>query len=117
MTQLPMSFADYKAEGHLWITLAKGYYYPDYLQEAANLYKPVLETFGQLVQSSESSERLFLQIAAVREGTMRGQLNRVFRKYVSPETPVEMLKKKLKASEIIAQFGAGFRPIHEVQKA
>lgn len=48
---------------------------------------------------------------------MRIQLARVFRKYVSPETPVEMLKKKTKAREICEQFGQGFRPIHEVQKA
>ncbi len=45
------------------------------------------------------------------------QLSRVFRKYVSPETPVEMLKKKTKAKEICEQFGARFRPIHEVQAA
>lgn len=48
---------------------------------------------------------------------MRIQLSRVFRKYVSPETPVEMLKKKSKEKKIIQQFGAGFRPIAEVQKA
>ena len=47
---------------------------------------------------------------------MRVQLSRVFRKYVSPETPVEMLKKKTKAAEICEQFGDGFRPIPIVQK-
>ncbi len=111
------SFADYRVDGHLWITLAKGAYYPDYLKDASKLYAPVFETFGQLVQSSESSERLFLQIAAVPEQAMRIQLSRVFRKYVSPETPVEMLKVKLRAADIIARFGAGFRPIQEVQAA
>jgi hypothetical protein len=117
MQQLPTSFADYKAEGHLWITLAKGVYYPDYLQDACRLYTPYLEAFGQLIQTSESSERLFAQIAEVREGTARVQLARIFRKYVSPETPVEMLKKKTQAATIIARFGTGFRPIQEVQKA
>jgi hypothetical protein len=48
---------------------------------------------------------------------MRVQLARVFKKYVSPETPVEMLKKKSKAQEICDQFGDGFRPIPEVQAA
>lgn len=48
---------------------------------------------------------------------MRIQLARVFRKYVSPETPVEMLKKKTKAQEISDQFGARFRPIQEVHAA
>ena len=111
------SFADYKADGHLWITLAKGLYYPDYLQDASKLYTPVLEVFGQLVRSSESSERLFLQIAAIPQPWMRIQLSRVFRKYVSPETPVEMLKVKMRTTDIVARFGAGFRPIHEVQQA
>ncbi len=36
---------------------------------------------------------------------------------MSPNTPVEMLKKKTKAKEICEQFGKGFRPIQEVQKA
>ena len=48
---------------------------------------------------------------------MRIQLARVFRKYVSPNTPVEMLKKKSIAQWICDQFGKGFRQISEVQKA
>jgi hypothetical protein len=111
------SFADYKKEGHNWITLATGEYYPDILPEACELYKPVLVMFGQLLKTSESSVRLFMQISEVPGGWMRTQLCRVFRKYVSPETPVEMLKKKTKAAEICDQFGAGFRPIQEVQAA
>ena len=117
MVSEPQMFADYKPTGHLWITLAKGRYYPDYLEDATTLYQPVLEEFKRLMMSSESSQRLLLQIADVRESVMRVQLCRVFRKYVSPETPVEMLKKKLSATDIIARFGAGFRPIHEVQQA
>jgi len=48
---------------------------------------------------------------------MRVQLARVFRKYVSPETPVEMLKHKSKAQTICDQFGKGFRPVPNVQAA
>ncbi|GIK65173.1 MAG: hypothetical protein BroJett018_29670 [Chloroflexota bacterium] len=109
------TFADYKSEGPNWITLATGEYYPDMLVEACLLYEPVLRMFGQLLATSESSERLFTQIADLRESWMRIQLARVFRKYVSPETPVEMLKRKSQAAQIIADFGKGFRPIHEVQ--
>jgi hypothetical protein len=60
---------------------------------------------------------LFLQIAEERDAAMRVQLARVFRKYVSPETPVEMLKHKSKAAIISEQFGKGFRPIQKVQAA
>ncbi|HEX2905260.1 MAG TPA: hypothetical protein VHO69_00260 [Phototrophicaceae bacterium] len=117
MSQISKSFADYKPDGHNWITLATGEYYPDVLKDACELYKPVLIMFGQLLKTSESSERLLLQIADIPDGWMRIQLARVFRKYVSPQTPVEMLKKKSLAQEICEHFGAGFRPIPEVQAA
>lgn len=113
----PKFFADYKADARNWITLATGEYYPDILEDACELYKPVLVLFGQLLKSSESSNRLFLQIAEQTDGWMRVQLARVFRKYVSPETPVEMLKQKLKAQKICDEFGKGFRPIQKVQAA
>lgn len=73
--------------------------------------------FGQLVKYSESSERLFALINEIADGWMRIQLARVFRKYVSPNTPVEMLKKKTKAKQISEQFGHQFRPIQDVQAA
>lgn len=111
------SFADYKPDGRNWITLATGEYYPDILKDACKLYEPVLVLFGQLLLASESSTRLFLQIAEQTNGWMRVQLARVFRKYASPETPVEMLKQKSKAAKICEEFGKGFRPINEVQAA
>jgi hypothetical protein len=110
-------FGSYKAEGHNWITLASGDFYPDILPQACELYQPVLVLFGQLLRSSESSQTLFRGICDVSEGWMRVQLARVFKKYVSPNTPVEMLKKKSAAEKIIAHFGYGFRPVQDVQKA
>ncbi len=89
------SFADYKPEAPNWITMASGEFYPDILADASELYKPVLLTFGQLLRASESSVRLLQSITEVRQPWMRVQLCRVFRKYVSPQTPVEMLKKSL----------------------
>lgn len=109
------SFADYKPEGANWITLATGEYYPDILEDAIALYEPILVMFKKLLTTSESSERLYLQISEVKPQWMRIQLCRVFRKYVSPSLSVEMLKRRTKAQEICRQFGSGFRPIHEVQ--
>ena len=116
MTLPPKKFSEYKSEGHLWITLSTGEYYPDILPLACELYKPVLVTFGHLLGQAHSSINLFLSIAQIPEQWMRVQLARVFRKYVSPETPVEMLKKKRAAQTICDQFGPGFRAITEVQK-
>jgi hypothetical protein len=109
------NFKDYKTEGSIWITLATGEYYPDVLPLACELYKPVLVLFGELLKTAHSSTDLFRQIQTVRESWMRIQLARVFRKYVSPETPVEMLKKKSATEQICNDFGAGFRSITEVQ--
>jgi hypothetical protein len=104
-------FSDYKTDGHNWITLATGDFYPDILEDAVALYEPVLVMFKKLLLTSESSIRFFMQISEVKQPWMRIQLCRVFRKYVSPNTPVEMLKKKTKAQQICEQFGHKFRPI------
>lgn len=99
-----------------YITLSTGEYYPDILSDACRLYTPVLETFSRLLKCSESSKALFLNISYIPNQWMRIQLCRVFRKYVSPETPVEMLKKKSQAKKICEDFGDGFRAIHIVQE-
>ncbi|GAB4190707.1 MAG: hypothetical protein OHK0022_03720 [Roseiflexaceae bacterium] len=112
---IPTTFADYKKDAHNWITLATGEFYPDILADAVLLYTPVLEYFGRLLRISESSERLFLEIVDVPESWMRVQLSRVFKRYVSPGTPVEMLKKKSADKTIVEQFGKEFRPIPQVQ--
>ena len=111
-----MNFSSCKNEAHNWITLSPGEYYPDILPLACELYSPVLVTFGQLLEGSYSSEDLLLKISELKPQWMRIQVCRVFRKYVSPETPVEMLKKKSAAKSICENFGKGFRHIVEVQK-
>ena len=52
-------FRDYKSENANLITLASGELYPDILVDACILYRSVLELFGQLLKTSESSEKLF----------------------------------------------------------
>ena len=111
------SFADYKKNAPNWITMANGEFYPDILQDACELYKPVLVMFGQLLKSSESSVRLLKQITDVKQVWMRVQLYRVFRKYVSPQTPVEMLKKKSMIPMVCEKYGKNFRTIDRVQAA
>lgn len=111
------SFRDFAIpERRNYITLSTGEYYPDILVDACRVYTPVLETFSQLLNSSESSKALFMNISRVPNQWMRTQLCRIFRKYVSPETPVEMLKKKNQAKIICNDFGDGFRSINVVQK-
>lgn len=111
------TFRDFTPEERRnYIALSTGEYYPDILTDACTLYTPVLKMFSDLLHRSESSIALFINISTVRNQWMRTQLCRVFRKYVSPETPVEMLKKSTKAKQICSEFGEGFRPIHIVQE-
>jgi hypothetical protein len=110
------NFIDYKEEAEAWITLATGEYYPDILSDACRFYQPVLVEFGLLLKSSYSSNHFFKSIMGTRNQWMRTQLCRVFKKYVSPQTPVEMLKRKTDASKICEKFGDTFRKIAEVQQ-
>ncbi|MCD4739337.1 MAG: hypothetical protein K8R89_08785, partial [Anaerolineae bacterium] len=55
------SFADYWPGAENWITLASGEYYPDILQDACNLYMPVIAVFGKLLAQSYSSENVTTQ--------------------------------------------------------
>lgn len=99
-----------------WITAADGELYPDYLPAALDLYRPVIEHFGELLEAATSAEDLLRRIVSV-SGRERVQLLRVFRKYCSPKTPVEMLKVKNKVDAIIDAFSADFRPLAEVREA
>jgi len=110
------TFKDYKDEAEEWITLATGEYYPDILHDACRLYEPVLIQFGLLLKSSHSSTNFFISIMETKNQWMRTQLCRIFKKYVSPQTPVEMLKRKTDATKICSQFGEAFRNIVEVQR-
>ncbi len=110
------SFRSYKDEAERWVTLASGDFYPDNLQAACRLYEPVLVEFGRLVKNSKSSSSLLSSIMDTPDQWMRTQLCRVFKRYVSPQTPVEMLKRKKDVAKIVANFGEGFRNIVDVQQ-
>jgi hypothetical protein len=109
-------FAEYKDENYKWVTSLEGEYYPDYLEQATVFYKPVLKRFRELAKEAKSSVGLFKQIN-LEPGSSRIQLLRIFRKYISPQTSVEMLKVKGKEAKIIEYFGKKFRPITEVKTA
>lgn len=110
------SFADYWPEAIQWITTASGNYYPDVIEAAESLYAPVLSTFGELLEASASSADLLRNIVRVKD-PMRTQLLRVFHRYVSHETTVEMLKRKGKIEAAIQGFGSNFRSIDAVRTA
>lgn len=108
-------FSDYTNDASNWITLATGEFYPDVLVDACALYQPIIDLFGKLVASSDSSIQL-IRLIDVQEQYIRTQLMRVFRKYVAPNIPVEMLKIRRRLNTIIDTYGDGFRSINVVQQ-
>jgi len=109
------SFDSYKASASRWVTFIDSEFYPDYLDEAKVVYGSVLEQFATLVSEVHSSADLLTRISQ-EPNPSRTQLLRVFRKYVSPDTSVEMLKRKNKIPEIIAEFGTRFRSLETVKQ-
>lgn len=107
-------FTDYKEEKYKYITTLESEFYPDYLAQAKLFYEPILMRFGELLENSKSSAELFVAINN-EPPTLRIQLLRIFRKYLSPDTSVEMLKVKNNAETIIKHFGSKFRLISEVK--
>lgn len=110
-----MRFQDYKPEKERWITFVESDFYPDYLDAAVKRYRPICEHFGNLLKVSSSSQELF-KLINKEKGKERIQLMRIFRKCVSPDTSVEMLKVKSKAEVILREFANRFRLVGEVRK-
>lgn len=108
------TFGGYKSEAARWITLVESQFYPDYLEAAVVKYGAPLERFTLLVAEAADSAALLRRISDEPQ-PLRGQLLRIFRKYVSPDTSVEMLKRKQKIEEVVRDFGDRFRTLDEVQ--
>jgi len=109
------TFASYKATASKWITVFDSPFYPDYLDEAKILYEEVQVRFIELVDKAQTSTEL-LEMIAKEHNPLRNQLLRIFRRYVSPDTSVEMTKKKGNIPNIIINFSDKFRPIEEVKR-
>ena len=110
------SFDEYKEDKYNWITLGPAGYYPDSLPLATQHYGPFLARFRELMDAATSSSDLFRKIMAVK-GPRRTQLCRIFRKYISPATPVELLKRVKDTEANIAGFEHQFRPIADALAA
>lgn len=113
---LMTNFRDHWIGAADYITISAAEFYPDALPDAAELYQPVIDTFGDLAWAVDSSEELFTEINRYTKDD-RIQLCRIFRKYVSPGTPVEMLKRKYAQAAILRDFGGAFKPIEHVREA
>ncbi|HEM2812675.1 TPA: hypothetical protein U0634_002077 [Streptococcus suis] len=109
-------FIDYISNSEKYITFVENDFYPDYLTEAADIYREPLSFFRKLVFNSTNSSNLLENIAEIKDQKLRTQILRIFRKYVSPDTSVEMLKRKSKIPEIISEFSYKFRDLEKIKE-
>lgn len=112
------TFGEYHDESQNWITFVEADYYPDYLEPAKEKYEEDMTEFGKLLKRADSSADILRIINDEWTTTdkQRTQLLRIFRRYVSPDTSVEMLKKKKNESMVIGDFGHKFRNLEEVKE-
>ena len=110
-----ISFGDYKNIASQYVTFIDSEFYPDYLDEARTIYGSVIEQFRELADIADSSADLLINITE-KPNPSRTQLLRVFRKYISPDTSVEMLKVKRRIPHIIENYGHRFRDIEEIRE-
>lgn len=106
---------DYSSLKAQCITFVDSEFFPDYLPVARTLYQDIYTQFIRLATSASSSEALLRAISGVKQN--RIQLLRIFRKFTSPDTSVEMLKRQCDIEHICSEFGHRFRPIEKVVSA
>lgn len=109
------SFRDYEEKAEEWITPVESGYFPNHIEIAEEKYEPIINKFERLLRRSKSSVHLF-KLINKESGKERVQLLRIFRRYISPDTSVEMLKVKKKEDMIIRRFGDNFRDIESVKR-
>jgi len=106
-------FGKFAGEASNWITVFDTPFYPDTLDAAITTYAPVVEEFDELCREARDSVDLYRRIQSSPRHS-RIQLLRVFRKYVSPDTSVEMLKRVSKTEQTVSAWSRRFRPLPEV---
>ncbi|MGO8902746.1 MAG: hypothetical protein ACLQU5_31035 [Isosphaeraceae bacterium] len=132
------TFADLRDDRWDWITAFPKKYSPDHFDDARKYYQQFIDRFIALADAASDSVellRLIMKEPAPRQKKKvekpetvvelkealsvpeppRIQLLRIFNRYVSPVTPVEMLKSKTGTESAIRVFREHFRPIDQVR--
>ena len=117
MVEKRRNFVDYETTARQWVMYLNDGFYPEALSDACQLYGSVMRRFGQLVNGSESSQRLLLSIQDESPQWLRLQLLRVFRKFVCPVIPFESVRQRSSGWRLISEHGRSFRDIRDVQAA
>jgi hypothetical protein len=112
--QPTVPFSDLQSDPYPWITVYEAAFYPDRLDAAIVRYEPILERFAELIEGADSSADL-LRLIMSEPRILRGDLLKLFARYVSPTTKTELLKKKSNTEVVIENLGGEFRPLETVR--
>ncbi|MFP7696587.1 hypothetical protein [Trueperella sp. LYQ143] len=102
------SLRDYENSFWSQITFVDSPFYPDYMEAVEIAYKEAFDSFWELVTETEDAATLLRRIMK-EKGGLRMNLLKLFRRFVSPDTSVEMLKKVSNTENIIREYGYRFR--------
>lgn len=105
--------SDYESTVWSQITFVDSPFYPDYMEAVEIAYSEAFDTFWNLVKQSVDSANLLRSIMT-EKGGLRMNLLKLFRRFVSPDTSVEMLKKVSNTENIIKEYGYRFRTVEEL---
>jgi len=109
------TFAESEPDRFKWITSYDRKFYPDHFDVALSYYQRHIDRFRELAEKASDSVRLYRDIMKATEPD-RTQMLRIFTRYVSPKTSVEMLKRVGKMDETIRNFRKEFRTIRLVRE-
>lgn len=112
--QPKIPFSHLQRDPYPWITIYEAAFYPDKLDAAIVRYEPILERFAELIEGADSSVDL-LRTIMDEPRILRGDLLKLFARYVSPTTKTELLKKKSNTEVVIRNLGGTFRPLDTVK--
>lgn len=110
-------FDEYALQPRPWVTLVHDGFFPEALHDARMVYGPILLRFRQLVDASESSQRLYLLIQDEAPSWLRLQLLRVFRRLVCPDIPLAAMSDRAARWRVIGDYGRLFRDVSDVQSS
>lgn len=122
---LKRRFEDYRTEIDEWVTIIPTEFYPDVVENAKVKYQGVMEAFSELVEQATDSTDLLRRIMTLppnrilpneEKQPIRSILLQVFRRYVSPISDHEWLKKVSETENVIAAHGDAFRPLEDVRE-
>lgn len=108
------AFADFEQDKWTWITAFDVGFYPDHFPTALAHYTPTIDRFRLLAAQAPTSADL-LRLIQKEPPAGRIQLLRIFRRFVSPVTSVEMLKRARDTETICTAFAPFFRDITQVR--